>query len=162
MPVRFPTRAAAAVLLSFAFGAVPALAQTTSDQTPATPPATQAPAPGKNQHMTRLEQHIAEMRRRLHVTPAEEPKWDAFAQVMRDNADRMDEAFKARAAQGANMNAIDDLRTYAAIAREHADGVQRLIPAFETFYDSLSPEQQKTADQVFRSFERRGQRRNAG
>ena len=112
--------------------------------------------------MTRLEDHIAEMHRRLHITAAEQPQWDAFAQVMRDNAERMDQAFKARATQGANMNAVDDLRSYAAIAQAHADDMQRLVPAFEQLYSTLTPAQQKEADVMFRTFERRGDRRRNG
>jgi len=174
MIVRLPTHAAAAALLAFALGTAPALAQTTTDQQPTTqtpaqaqpPAATPAPAPapaGKTtRRMTRLEDHIAEMHRQLHITADEQPQWDAFAQVMRDNAERMDQAFKARATQGVNMNAIDDLRSYAAIAQAHADDMQRLVPAFEKLYGTLTPAQQKEADVMFRSFERRGKRRGPG
>ena len=44
------------------------------------------------------------------------------------------------------MNAIDDLRSYAAIAQAHAEDMQRLVPAFETLYGTLTPAQQKDAD----------------
>ena len=172
MTVRLPTHAAAAALLGLALGTAPALAQTTPDQQPTTqtpaqaqpPAAAPAPAPAGRmaRRMTRLEDHIAEMHRQLHITAAEEPQWNAFAQVMRDNAERMDQAFKARATQGANMNAIDDLRSYAAIAQAHADDMQRLVPAFETLYGTLTPAQQKQADVMFRNFERRGRRQGPG
>ncbi len=172
MTVRLPTHAAAAAVLALALGTAPALAQSGTDQQPATPAPTQAQPPAATaapatadkvtRRMTRLENHIAEMHRRLHITPAEEPKWDAFAQVMRDNAERMDQAFKARATQSASMNAVDDLRSYAAIAQAHAEDMQRLVPAFEQLYSVLTPQQQKDADVMFRNFERRGKRGGAG
>ncbi len=174
MTVRLPTHAAAAALLAFALGAAPALAQTGTDQQPAAQPPAQAqtpapapaptmtPAPMKDRRMTRLDQHIAEMHRRLHITAAEQQQWDAFAQVMRDNAAQMEQAFKARAGAGASMNAVDDLKTYAAIAQAHAEGMQRLVPAFQQLYSALTPAQQKDADVMFRNFERRNEHHHAG
>jgi protein CpxP len=167
MTTRLPSRAA--LLLAFALGATPAFAQNqpSNEPAPGTPPSTQAqPAPmtpqGKRLE-TRVERHIAELHRRLQITAQEEPQWSAFAQIMRENAARMDQAFQARAQQGPNMNAVEDLRTYAAVVQAHAEGMQRLVPAFEALYNSLTPQQQKTADQVFRDFEqRRTQRRHAG
>ncbi len=156
--IRLTQRLAAAALLAVVGGAVPALAQTTPDTT--TPGAT-APGGTPPNRMTqeRVEKHIAELHRRLHITPQEEPTWTAFAQVMRDNAAHMDQVFRARS-ESPNMNAMDDLRSYAAVAQAHAEDMQRLLPAFQTLYTSLSPEQQHTADQVFRDFEKRRGRRN--
>ncbi len=177
MTIRLPTHAAAAALIAVALGALPALAQSTPDQPPAAAPApapTQPPGiapspmpaptqpPANGRRMTRLDQHIAEMHRRLHITAAQEPQWQAFAQVMRENAARMDTAFKARSAQGADMNAVDDLKTYAAVAQTHAEDVQRLVPAFEQLYGALTPAQRKDADVMFRSFERRSKRHSNG
>ncbi|HET9018717.1 MAG TPA: Spy/CpxP family protein refolding chaperone [Acetobacteraceae bacterium] len=162
MTARFPTYAAAAALLALALGTAPAArAQTGTDQPGTTQPAPapapmqpgQTPAPSRR--MERVERHIAELHRRLHITSQEEAQWNAFAQVMRDNAARMDQAFQARRAQGPNMNAIEDLRSYAAVAQAHADDMQRLIPAFEALYQAMPQQQQKTADEVFRDFERR-------
>jgi hypothetical protein len=163
MTTRLPSRTAAIALFVLALGTSAALAQSQPADQPATaapPGATatpgQAPAMAPDKRMAaRVEQHITELHRRLHITAAEEPQWKAFAQVMRDNAMHMDQAFMARAQQGANMNAVDDLRSYAAVAQAHAEDMQRLIPAFQTLYSSLTPQQQKTADEVFRDFEHR-------
>ena len=169
MTAKLPTHAAAAALLALALGAAPALAQPAPDQ-PAAPPAGQMAPSGQmggqmdmqQRRMKRVEQHITELHRRLHITPAEEAPWGAFAQVMRDNAMHMERAFQARAQQGPNMNALDDLRSYAAVAQAHAEDMQRLVPAFQVLYATLSPQQQKTADEVFKDFEQRRERRPAG
>ncbi len=159
-PLLFSTATAALFAGTLALAPVPAAAQS-NDQ----PQAGQAaPMPGnmKDRRMMRVEQHIAELHRRLHITPAEEPQWNAFAQIMRDNAVHMDQAFQARATQGPNMSAVDDLKSYAAVAQAHAEDMQRLVPAFESLYAALSPQQQKTADEVFRDFEQRRGHPHAG
>lgn len=144
MTARFLTSAAAAALLALTLGTAPAARAQTA-----------APSP----RMQRVERHIAELHRRLDITPAEEPQWNAFAQVMRDNAMHMDQAFQARRAKGPSMNALEDLRSYAAVAQAHADDMQRLIPAFQALYDTMPPQQKTVADQVFRDFEHRGRHR---
>jgi hypothetical protein len=114
-----------------------------------------AETPRGKQIANSVERHIAELQRRLKITPAQQPQWDAFAAVMRDNAIHSDRLYKARA-EAANVTALEDLRTYASIAQAHADDVQRLVPAFEALYQTLTPEQQRTADAAFREFEKRG------
>lgn len=157
----FSTATAALLAGALFLAPVPAAAQ--SNDQPQAGQGTQ-PMQGnmKDRRMMRVEQHIAELHRRLHITAAEEPQWNAFAQIMRDNALHMDQAFQARAAQGPNMSAVDDLKSYAAVAQAHAEDMQRLVPAFESLYSALSPQQQKTADEVFRDFEQRRGRPHAG
>ena len=54
-----------------------------------------------------------------------------------------------------------DMKAYAAMSRMHADNVDRLIPAFQSLYDSMSAEQRAAADKTFQQFQtgrgRRGQ-----
>jgi hypothetical protein len=54
----------------------------------------------------RVEKHIKQLHAQLHITPAEQPQWDQFAQVMRENARDMDQAFMRRAQQYPTMNAM--------------------------------------------------------
>jgi periplasmic protein CpxP/Spy len=115
----------------------------------------QAQTPRGKQIATSVERHIAELHKRLKIGAAQQPQWDAFAQVMRENAMHSDKLYKARA-DAENMNALEDLRSYASIAQAHADDVQRLVPAFEALYSTLTPEQQRAADQAFKEFEQRG------
>jgi hypothetical protein len=98
----------------------------------------------------KVEQHIAQLHSKLEITPAEEPQWKLFAQVMRDNAAQMGEAFSARGANLATMTAVQDVQSYAQIAQIQADNMQKLATAFQTLYHTFPAPQQKLADAVFR------------
>ena len=103
----------------------------------------------------RVEQRIKELHAQLRITPAEHPQWDQFAQVMRENARDMDQAYIHRAEQFHSMNAVQNMQSYEQIAEEHAQHVQKLVPAFQNLYDAMPDQQKQLADQVFRAkFER--------
>lgn len=134
-------------LLAMATLGHPALAQD------ATPPAAR-PERGAAQ----VERRIAGLQRRLKVTAEEQPQWDAFAAVMRQNAAHVEALQHDRAEKVAAMNASQDMRSYAEVARAHADDLQRLAAAFDTLYAAMSPEQKATADRTFHEFQGRGGR----
>jgi protein CpxP len=98
----------------------------------------------------RVEQRIADMHATLHITSAQEKQWDSFAQVMLDNAQAMDGVMGKRA-DPATLSAEQSLAEYAAITQQHAQNVQKLSTAFHMLYGSLSAEQKKSADEMFRS-----------
>ena len=149
--------AAVAALLS-----LPAAAWAQSSQSPATqaatpsPPAAAAspmadhPVSGKNAE-ERVENRIKELHAQLRITPAEEPQWNEFAQVMRENAREMDQVFMQRAQQYPTMNAVQNMQSYEQISEEHAQRVQKLVPAFQKLYDAMPDQQKRLADQVFRA-----------
>ena len=97
-----------------------------------------APAPN-------LEANIAQLRQRLQITPAQEPQFQALANVMRDNARIM-----ASAPPPSNPNAVEGLRLAIQYGQDEINGMKRLLPALQALYASLSPAQRGTADQVFR------------
>jgi len=105
---------------------------------------------GKNAE-ERVEGRIKELHAQLHITPAEEPQWNEFAQVMRENARDMDEAFMQRAQQYPTMNAVQNMQSYEQISEQHAQRVQKLIPAFQKLYDAMPEQQKRLVDQVFRA-----------
>jgi len=114
-------------------------------------------APATEQSMAaRVDQHIKELHSKLQITSAQEPEWQKFAQTMRDNARKMDQAFGARIDQMQSMNAMDNMRSYAQLSQQHAQDVQALLPPFEALYGSMSEAQKHTADQVFREDANRG------
>jgi LTXXQ motif family protein len=142
---------AAAALLAAATLAAPASAQTTPGTTtaaPATPPS--ATAPAKPSRVDRVEAHIAQLHQELKITPEQQPQWDALAQAMRDNAHQMQGLLQDRAKNVKTASAVDDLKSYEALADAHADGLKKFVPAFEALYASMSDDQKKTADTVFR------------
>jgi hypothetical protein len=153
---RFAPVAVAALL------SLPAAAWAQSSQSPATqaatppPPAAAAspmadhPVPGKNVE-ERVENRIKELHAQLRITPAEEPQWNEFAQVMRENAREMDQVFMQRAQHFPTMNAVQNMQSYEQISEEHAQAVQKLVPTFQKLYDAMPDQQKRLADQVFRA-----------
>src|SRR5579863_9298033 len=148
---------AAALLASVMLvaGPVTAIAQTAAPPSPAAP-ASQATAPSaapaarqqsaktpERVQPGRVEARIAELKKRLMITSAQEDKWNAFAQAMRDNADRERQLIEQRNQSLRTMTAVDDMKSYQEITQAHADGMSKLTQAFEDLYGSMTPEQQK-------------------
>ena len=73
---------------------------------------------------------------------------------MRDNAATFRANVPDRSTGPDTSTAVDDLKAFQIIADEHANGLRKLIPAFEALYASMTPAQKKHADQVFRKHER--------
>lgn len=141
---------AAALLLA---GPAVALGQPATPQvaqaSPATPaPAQKPPAKPRKSRVDRVEERIKQLHAELKITAAQEPAWDAVAQAMRDDAKASQQAYEQRH-QAKTMTAVDSLKSYQAIVDAHAQGLQKLVPAFQALYASMSPEQQKNADAVF-------------
>ena len=155
-PIRSHYLASAAIAALLALPGV-ALAQSISAPAPVTPPsvtsasplATQ-PAPGSTAEQ-RVETHIKQLYTQLRITPAEQPQWDQFAQVMRENVRDMDQAFTQRAQQYPTMNAVQNMQSYERIAEAHAQHLQKLVPAFDTLYNAMPEQQKQLTDQVFRT-----------
>jgi periplasmic protein CpxP/Spy len=112
-------------------------------------PAASAPAAGPI--MARVEERITTLHAQLQITAAEEPLWQQFTQVMRENAENMEQNAADRATKFGALNAVENMKSYAKIAIEHGQNVQRLVTAFESVYNAMSPEQKKKADAVFRN-----------
>ena len=127
-----------------------------ADPAPAAAPApapAAAPAP-RHQAQEGVEARIKDLHDKLHVTAAQTAQWNAVADVMRENAKSYEELIRDKHGDPATMTAVDDLHFYQILAEHHAEGVKKLAAAFDGFYGSLSPEQKKTADEVFRAHKR--------
>ncbi len=107
-----------------------------------------------------VERRIADLHSKLHIAPEQSQQWDQFAQAMRDNAKEMDELYKQRAERFSSMSAVDNMQSYAQIEQQRAQDVQKLVPPFQALYASLSDQQKKTADQMFRSYAEHAQARH--
>jgi LTXXQ motif family protein len=132
------------------------LAQASPPDTAPPPP----PPPGvetqkKRSAVDRVDSRIQDLHRNLKITAAQEPQWRDFAQVMRDNEKAIGAILKERSASISKMNAVDDLRSYQKLADAHAEGLKKLVPAFEALYNTMSDDQKKNADAVFSNFEGR-------
>ena len=153
------------MLLGIAVLAEPALAQTNTppgllaqaDTQAAPPPSADQPAARTKRSPTdRAEARVKQLHDQLQITAAQEPQWSAVAQAMRDDAKAMQAVIDKRRQSRGKMSAVDDLRSYREVAQTHLAGLQKLIPAFQALYDTMSPEQKKNADTVFS--QRRGRR----
>lgn len=105
--------------------------------------------------VARVEARISELHEQLHITPAQEPQFKAYADVMRSNAQAMQALFQQRAQSTDNMTAVTTLRWYAQLTAAHADALSKLIPVFETLYQRMSDGQKKAADAVFEELRQR-------
>jgi periplasmic protein CpxP/Spy len=100
----------------------------------------QAPPPAPN-----IEANIAQLHQRLQITPAQEPRFEALANVMRQNARMM-----PNAPPPTNLDPIQGLRFAIQTDEQELVGLKRMLPPLQALYASLSPTQQRIADQVFR------------
>lgn len=143
------------LLLSVLSGPIlngPVFAQAVASLTAAPTP----PPPGfsalDKRALTRVDDHIRDLHGRLVITPAQEPLWADFTAIMRQNALAMEHSHRDQQATG-TPSAVTALRGYATLSRLHADNVDRLLPAFEALYNTLSPDQRTTADHIFQAFQ---------
>jgi len=57
------------------------------------------------------------------------------------------------------MNAVQNMQSYVQIEQTRAQDLQKLIPAFQAVYDSLSSQQKQEADSLFRNRAQAAQQR---
>jgi protein CpxP len=109
-----------------------------------------AQKPPRVSKVDRTEARIKDLHAKLKITPAQEELWNKVTQVMRDNAKTMDALIQTRIEKAKTMNTVEDLKSYSEITQAHADGLKNFIPVFEELYTSMSDEQKKDADTLFR------------
>jgi periplasmic protein CpxP/Spy len=145
------TSAAVAALLALPAAA---FAQTAASPSAAGPPTASSPLVSHPVSgataAQRVEQHIRELHAQLKITAAEEPQWQQFANVMRENARGMDQEFSQRMQQFSGMNALQNMQSYQRISELHAQDIQKLVPAFADLYNAMPEQQKMLTDRVFR------------
>ena len=142
------TNPTALVILAVAFFVTIAFAMANPSPAVSADPAQKHPA--KVSKVDRTEARIKDLQAKLKITPAQEEQWNKVTQVMRDNAKTMDALMQARFEKAKAMTAVEDLKSYSEITQAHADGLKNFIPAFEALYASMSDDQKKDADTLFR------------
>ena len=114
-------------------------------------PAAPAAAPALPREVSaKVEQRIRQLHGQLGITSAQQPQWDQFAQVMRDNAAQISQASADRIARVRALDAADNMQSYAQLAQVHATDMQKLATAFQSLYASFPEAQKQVADSVFR------------
>jgi hypothetical protein len=97
------------------------------------------------------EAQITQLQGSLNITEAQKPLWNDLTQVMRENAKDMDALAKDRIENAKTMNSVEHLKLHSQFTEAHLAQLKKLIPPFEAFYNSLSDEQKKTTDTIFRT-----------
>jgi uncharacterized membrane protein YdfJ with MMPL/SSD domain len=110
-----------------------------------------SPAVAKTSAVEQTEARIKELHHSLKVTEAQKGLWDNLTQVMRENAKDMDALTKDMAKNAKTMNAVEHLKFHSQITEAHLNQLKKLMPPFEAFYASLSDEQKKITDTIFRT-----------
>lgn len=133
----------AALSMSAALSSQAALTQ--GESSPGAGPRNVMLAQAPVQQPPNVEANIAELRQRLAITPAQEPQFNALANVMRENARQM-----ASPPPPGNVGAVEGLRLAIRYGQQEIDGMRRMLPVLQTLYASLTPAQKQAADAVFR------------
>ena len=118
-------------------------------QWPVAAAAPASPSPAVK-HEARIEDRIAYLHKQLKITPAQETQWQPFADAMREDGQMMSQLYEKRISSAETSSALDNMRDYVQLTQAHADGVKKLLTAFEPLYNSLSEEQKQLADATFR------------
>jgi periplasmic protein CpxP/Spy len=141
----------AVLMLSLGVAANSATAQTGNPSAPAQAQSPAGQKPGSARATADpIEGQLGNIKKRLNITAAQQPQFEQFATVVKQNAQAM-EALMQKAAQGAEKSAVEGLRTAATFAQTEAENLKRLVPALEALYASLTDQQKRTADQLFNS-----------
>ncbi|HAU57832.1 MAG TPA: hypothetical protein DCW87_10000 [Comamonadaceae bacterium] len=166
IPRRLATAAFIAAL------ALPVLAQNASTvpagensaTTTAAPQARQARDPARMQErremrmQKRMTQHLADLKTRLQITPAQEGVWTEFANTVQSHK-RAPGMNRQDMAQLTTPERIDRMR---ALRAERAAEADRHGDATKALYAALSPAQQKTMDEQTLRHHRKGNRMGEG
>lgn len=147
--------AALPLLFAFATSAAPAWAQDSSAPASSSSASTMTHAQKRAAHAQKradiVEQRISDLHDKLMITDQQSSQWNAFAQTMRDNARSTSRKFHDRSSRLSTMNADESMKSYAALAQEHADNMKKLSSAMSDLYAVLSPEQKEAADVLYRN-----------
>jgi hypothetical protein len=112
-----------------------------------------SPAVAPTSAVEHTEAQIKQLQEALTITEAQKELWNNLVQVMRENAKDMDVLTKDRAESEKTMNAVEHMKFHGQITAAHLDQLNKFIPPFEAFYDSMSDVQKKTTDTIFRTGE---------
>lgn len=95
------------------------------------------------------EDRIKELQEALNITDAQKELWNNLTQVMRENAKDLDALTERRAETRNTMNAVEHMKFYSQITQARLDQMNKFLPPFEAFYDSMSDEQKESTDTIF-------------
>jgi LTXXQ motif family protein len=96
-----------------------------------------------------VEGRLAFLKTELKITDAQQPLWDKFADVLRDNAKTMAQVMEGRMSGGSRSATLPErLAMREKFLSARLDALHNLKAAVDPLYAALSPEQKKTADEI--------------
>ncbi|MDA8427714.1 MAG: Spy/CpxP family protein refolding chaperone [Geobacteraceae bacterium] len=110
-----------------------------------------SPAVARTSAVQQTEARIVELQGALKITEEQKPLWSNLTLVMRDNAKNMDALIKDRSESIRAMNAVERLKFHSQIMETRLEQLKKFIPPFETLYNSMSNDQKKATDTLFRT-----------
>ena len=110
-----------------------------------------APAITRTSAVSHTEAQIKQLQGALNITDAQKELWNNLTEVMRENAKDMDARTKDMTGKAKTMNAVEHMKFHQQITEAHLAQLNKLIPPFEALYTSMSDEQKKTTDTIFRT-----------
>ncbi|HXE95334.1 MAG TPA: Spy/CpxP family protein refolding chaperone [Dongiaceae bacterium] len=110
-----------------------------------------SPAVSATSAVDHTEARIAKLQGALKITDAQKELWNNLTQVMRENAQEMDALSKDKAEVTKTMNAVERLKFHSQITEAQLNHQKKIIPPFEALYTSMSDEQKKITDTIFRT-----------
>jgi len=103
----------------------------------------------KANNVESLEARIESLHQKLMITQAQEEQWNKVTEVIRQNAQTMTMLLGRIKFHEANAGTpVDEIKFYGQIAEAHANSIKKLIPVFETLYNSLSENQKKALNET--------------
>lgn len=110
-----------------------------------------APAITRTSAVSHTEAQIKQLQGALNITDAQKELWNNLTAVMRENAKDMDALNKERAENTEPMNAVEHMKFHSQVTESHLAQMNKLIPPFEAFYDSMSDQQKNITNIIFRT-----------
>src|SRR5215469_2261391 len=96
-----------------------------------------------------VEGRLAFLKTELKITDAQLPLWNAVAEAIRTNAKSMSEMMSGGMTGGSQMATLPEkLALHEKMMTAHLEGLRRLKTAVDPLYAALSPEEEKTADEL--------------
>jgi hypothetical protein len=96
----------------------------------------------------RIDGRLAFIHAELRITRAQQPRFDAFAQALRDHARAQDDMRRSMMAQGRPATMPARLERIERAMTLERDQLGRLNPSIRALYAALTPPQRRTADEL--------------
>ncbi len=109
------------------------------------------PAVERTSAAEHTEARIKQLQDALKITADQQVLWNNLTQVMRENAKEMDDLTREIAENAKPLNAVEQLKIHSQITETQSDQLVKFIPPFEALYASMSDDQKKSTDTLFRT-----------